>query len=113
MDKIEKLEEGTMITATMESGTILGDIAGIASELGPLGFVYIIKITSRSGKAWEEYRYSCVVMPRAMFQLASTQPFKIDPKDVEDMRLIPCPRCGQPINKDGICKTCGHLGFKK
>jgi hypothetical protein len=65
---MEKLSEGTGITATLETGTIIGEIAGIASELGPAGYTYIIKITSRSGEAWLEYPYSCVVLPRSMFQ---------------------------------------------
>jgi hypothetical protein len=116
----EKLAEGTMITATMDTGTIQGEVVGIASELGPLGYVYIIKLTNRCGKTWEKHPYSCVPMPRSLFQLADTQPWREAKKIPENMRPVPCPRCGCPIfrevNRRGRlpkCKNCGYQDLHK
>jgi hypothetical protein len=116
MDAVEKLEEGTLITATTEAGTILGEVVGIASELGPFGFTYIIKIHHRGGIVWETYPYSCVVLPRSMFQLQGTQPWREAKEASESLRPVPCSKCGFPvfpeIDKKGPLPECEHCGYQ-
>lgn len=71
LNNVLKLKEGTVVTHTGPEGTIIGEICGIATnELPVVGHLYIIKIVSRSGEAWEKYPYSCCTLPRALFQTA-------------------------------------------
>lgn len=67
---MEKIPEGTVVTSSLEGGTLIGEICGIANELPVVGYIYIIKITNRFGKILEEYPYSCIVLPRSCFQIA-------------------------------------------
>jgi hypothetical protein len=67
----EKLEEGTLVISTTNSGTITGEICGIATtEMPVIGHIYIIKITARRGKDWDKYPYSCCALPRSMLKVA-------------------------------------------
>ncbi len=67
----KKLEEGTFIVSTSEMGTITGEICGIVTtEMPGIGYIYIIKIMARTGKAWSKYPYSCCTLPRSMFKVA-------------------------------------------
>jgi hypothetical protein len=68
---MEKLVEGTVVTLSNDTGTIIGEVCGIASsEVPVLGYMYIVRIINRTGKAWDDYPYSCCVLPRNYFQLA-------------------------------------------
>jgi len=67
----EKLVEGTKVTVTLKDGVITGEICGISSnELPTIGYTYIIKITQRSGKAFEDYPYSCLSFPRCLIHVS-------------------------------------------
>jgi hypothetical protein len=67
----EKLAEGTFVVSSSDSGMITGVISGIATTQMPgIGYMYIIKIEARTGKAWDNYPYSCCVLPRSMFMVA-------------------------------------------
>jgi len=67
---MEKLPEGTVVTATIEAGTLVGTVCGIVNELPVIGYTYIIKITQCNGIAFEQYGYSCIALPQSMFKTA-------------------------------------------
>ena len=70
----EKLAEGTFVVSSSDSGMITGVISGIATTPMPgIGYIYIIRIMARTGKAWDNYPYSCCVLPRSMFKIAYTE----------------------------------------
>lgn len=69
---MEKLEEGQLVTTDFEGG-FSGEITGIAAELGPIGYMYIVKLLQRTGETWINYPYSCVVLPQSMIKAIGKQ----------------------------------------
>jgi hypothetical protein len=68
MPETEKLPEGTQITSDINGG-LTGRIVGIASnEMPVVGLTYIIEITERIGVSWTLYPYSCIALPRTLFE---------------------------------------------
>ena len=64
------LEQGTIVSINASNGTSIGEIVGVASDMGPAGIMYIVKLVNRGGQAWIDYPYSCVTVPRSMFTIA-------------------------------------------
>ena len=64
------LEQGTVVSINASNGTCIGEVVGVASDMGPAGILYIIELANRGGQAWVDYPYRCVTVPRSMFTIA-------------------------------------------
>lgn len=65
---METLKEGTKVSIAHNGGAT-GEIVGLGSQMVPdFCKMYIVKLIERSGQEWNDYKYSCVVLPRSMFE---------------------------------------------
>jgi hypothetical protein len=79
-----KLPEGTAIVYMDKEGHgIQGMICGVATtELPGAGVLYIVKITSRLGKEWNDYPYSCCVLPSSLLNNSSEEGGEMSPRQM-------------------------------
>ena len=66
------LAEGTKVSITPLDfdGGATGEIVGIGPDVGHEACrMYIVKLIERTGQEWKDYKYSCVDLPRSMFEI--------------------------------------------
>jgi len=67
---METLKEGTKVTIDYNGGAS-GVIVGLGAQMVPdCSKMYIIKLIERIGQEWKDYEYSCVILPKSMFELS-------------------------------------------
>jgi hypothetical protein len=66
----EKLKEGTRVFHKSENYSFIGEIVGLSgSEQAIIGITYIIKILEVCSGKIDCYDYSCLTLPRIMFEV--------------------------------------------
>lgn len=66
------LKEGTKVSIKPlgSDGGATGEIVGLGPDVGPEACrMYIVKLIERKGQQWKNYKYSCVDLPRSMFEV--------------------------------------------